>query len=132
MAALLALRKYVQQDPTTLPDSVLFKHTGNSITIFDGFPKSIFHFLVLPRLQPPELDTKILTNLQSLLEGDKDQAKLVITSLAEDAQAVKKDIESEMIKRYGFKWDIWIGFHGAPSMVCVFSFVNLKDDIIWF
>jgi aprataxin len=120
MAALLALRKFVQQDIATLPPSVLFKHTANNITIFDGFPKSIFHFLVLPRLQPPDLDVKVLTNLQSLMKLDKEQAKRVITSLAEDAKAIKKDIESEMIKRYGFKWDVWIGFHGAPSMVCVF------------
>ncbi len=32
------------------------------------------------------------------------------------AQLVVKDIEDEMISRYGFKWDIWVGFHAVPSM----------------
>jgi aprataxin len=79
----------------------------------------MFHFLVIPRVQEPHLDAASLSSLQSLLKGDKKQAKEVITALAEDATAVKKDIQDEMVQRYGFKWDVWIGFHGAPSMACV-------------
>ena len=40
----------------------------------------------------------------------------MITALNEDAKAVRKEIEDEMIKRYGFKWGIWTGFHAVPSM----------------
>jgi aprataxin len=54
-----------------------------------------------------------------LLSGDKETAKEVIEGLAEDAKQVKKDIEDEMLNKYGFKWEVWTGFHGAPSMAYV-------------
>lgn len=113
---LTVLRKYAQQSPESLPASILFHHSSKNITIFDAFPKSIFHFLVLPRIQEPTLNVKTLGSLQSLLNGDKEVAKQVISAIAADAQAVKKEIEEEMVNRYGFKWDVWTGFHGAPSM----------------
>jgi len=118
MPDLTILRTYAQNLPQSLPDSILFRHSSKNITIFDAFPKSIFHFLVIPRVQE-HLDAASLSSLQSLLKGDKKQAKEVITALAEEAMAVKKDIQDEMVQRYGFKWDVWIGFHGAPSMTCV-------------
>jgi len=121
MSNLTILRTYAETAPESLPSSVLFKHSPKSITIFDGYPKSIFHFLVLPRLDGdniwPKLNAHKLSGLRALLIGtDRDQAKEVISALAEDAKAVKQEIEQEMIQRYGFKWDIWTGFHGAPSM----------------
>jgi len=119
MPDLTILRTYAQKLPQSLPASILFHHSSKNITIFDAFPKSMFHFLVLPRVQEPHLDTASLSSLQLLLKGDKKQAKEVIIALAEDATAVKKDIQDEMVQRYGFKWDVWIGFHGAPSMACV-------------
>jgi len=119
MPDLTILRTYAQKLPQSLPASILFRHSSKNITIFDAFPKSMFHFLVLPRVQEPHLDAASLSSLQSLLKGDKKQAKEVIIALAEDATAVKKDIQDEMVQRYGFKWDVWIGFHGAPSMACV-------------
>jgi aprataxin len=120
MTDLNILRTYAQAVPHSLPASILFHHSPKNITIFDAFPKSTFHFLVLPRVQGTHLDAATLSSLQSLLKGDKKQAKEVITALAEDAMAVKKDIQDEMVHRHGFKWDVWIGFHGAPSMACVF------------
>ena len=114
MSNLTILRTYAQTAPESLPSSILFKHSLNNITIFDGYPKSIFHFLILPRIQKPD---PVLANLGSLLQSDdKVRAKEVINSLWEDAQATKKEILDEMTSRYGFQWDIWIGFHGAPSM----------------
>jgi len=114
MSNLTVLQTYAQKAPESLPSSILFKHSSKNITIFDGYPKSIFHFLILPRIQKPD---PVLYNLGTLLNsGDKVRAKEVITSLWEDAQVVKKEISDEMVSRYGFKWDIWIGFHGAPSM----------------
>jgi len=116
MSNLTILRRYAQNAPESLPSSILFKHSPRNITIFDAYPKSIFHFLILPRIQEPDLNSSVLANLGTLLSGDKVKAKEVITSLWEDAQTVKKEILDEMVGRYGFKWDVWIGFHGAPSM----------------
>ena len=125
MSILTVLRKYALKDPESLPSSILFKHSSNNITIFDAYPKSIFHFLILPRIQNPD---PVLSNLGTLLNcGDKVRAKEVITSLWEDAQVLKKEIWDEMISRYGFKWDIWIGFHGAPSMEYVISSSHPKS-----
>lgn len=120
MSNLTILQTYAQKAPESLPSSILFKHSSKNITIFDGYPKSIFHFLILPRIEKPD---PVLFNLENLLNsGDKVRAKEVITSLWEDAQVVKKEILDEMVSRYGFKWDIWIGFHGAPSMKYVYFF----------
>lgn len=114
--SLTILRSYVQKsDPTTLPSSILFKHTEKTITIFDAYPKSIFHFLVLPRIRSP-LNVFHLSNLRTLLKRDKVHAREVIRAIADDANDVKKMIEEEMVHRYGFKWDIWMGFHAVPSM----------------
>jgi aprataxin len=57
-----------------------------------------------------------LSSLRSFLRSDKARAKTLITALREDAKIVAKEIEAEMMKRYGFKWEIWTGFHSAPSM----------------
>ncbi len=85
-----------------------------TLTIYDAFPKSIFHFLILPRVQTDSpLDR---SSLKSLLKRDKTRAKEVVESLSEAAAVLRKDIEDEMVKRYGFKWGIWTGFHAAPSM----------------
>ena len=118
MANLTILRSYVQA-ADDLPSSILFKKSSQNIVIFDGYPKSIFHFLVLPLIREPELSVSRLDNLQSLLKGDKETAKGVIEGLATEAMQVKKDIEDEMLNKYGFKWDVWLGFHAAPSMAYV-------------
>ncbi|KAG6911482.1 hypothetical protein DXG01_014556 [Tephrocybe rancida] len=111
------LRTYALKDPATLPSSVLFSHTANSLAIYDTYPKSIFHFLLLPRLGvKPPLDADDLTSLRTLLKADRAHAKQVISALSEDAVILRKEIEGEMVKRYGFKWDIRTGFHAAPSM----------------
>jgi aprataxin len=123
MPSLKILQTYAQMAPESLPSSILFKHSSKNITIFDAYPKSIFHFLILPRVQKPD---PVLSNLGTLLNsGDKVRAMEVITSLSEDAQVVRKEILEEMDSRYGFKWDVWIGFHGAPSMEYVYF------SIIW-
>jgi aprataxin len=51
-----------------------------------------------------------------LLKCEKNSAKELLTDLSREANNVKKMIESEMFKKYGFKWDIWMGFHAVPSM----------------
>jgi aprataxin len=119
MAHLAILRSYAKKQPTDLPDSILFSHSKSNLTIYDAFPKSIFHFLLLPRFpadSEPSLSLADLSSLKSLLTCDKGRAKTVLDALNDDAKALRTVIESEMISRYGFKWPIQIGFHGAPSM----------------
>lgn len=118
--SLTILRKYAQKNPAELPSSILFSHTATSITLYDAFPKSIFHFLVLPRIDIEPYNTpkavSDLSNLKSFLGSDKAHAREVLTAMRDDAKMVAKEIEAEMMNRYGFKWEIWTGFHGAPSM----------------
>ncbi|ESK93045.1 hypothetical protein Moror_8948 [Moniliophthora roreri MCA 2997] len=117
MSNLTILRNYAQKVPSDFPSSILFSHTDWTLTIYDAYPKSMFHFLVLPRVQPDsDITLKDLHSLKTLLRCDKARAKEIIDALSTDAEDVKKEIESEMVKRYGFKWPIWTGFHAAPSM----------------
>ncbi|KAF7338341.1 HIT-like protein [Mycena venus] len=128
MSALTVLRTYAQTNPAKIPPSILFSHTETSITIYDAFPKGIFHFLILPRVQEP-LTVSELSNLRTLLlSGDKARAKQVISALNEDAKTLRQEIQEEMKSRYGFTWGIWTGFHGAPSMDHLHLHV-LSDDL---
>ncbi|KAG1768385.1 HIT-like domain-containing protein [Suillus occidentalis] len=115
-ANMTIFRAYAQKsNPASLPPSVLLSHSETCLTVFDGFPKSIFHFLVIPRVRLP-FNVYQLANLRSLLKCEKNSAKELLTVLSREANNVKKMIESEMLKKYGFKWDIWMGFHAVPSM----------------
>jgi hypothetical protein len=119
MSNLTVLRSYAQKsNPASLPSSVLLSYTPKSLTIFDVYPKSIFHFLVLPRVTP-QLAVFDLASLRTLFKADKIKAKEVLTGLSEDAQTVKVTIQDEMMRRYGFKWSVWMGFHAVPSMESV-------------
>ncbi|TFK54942.1 HIT-like protein [Heliocybe sulcata] len=114
--SLTVLRTYaLKANPSELPSSVLFSHTETSLTIFDAFPKAIFHFLVLPRVIPPATASE-LSSLRSLLKVEKERARGIVETLGKDAEQVRGMVEEEMVKRYGFKWDIWVGFHSVPSM----------------
>lgn len=116
--SLTILRTYALKDPAKLPSSILFRSTDKFYTIFDAYPKSIFHFLVLPRLSKESSYVQDdVANLRTLLRTGKDKAKKVVEDMKSEALEVKKEIEEEMVERYGFKWDVWIGFHAVPSMV---------------
>ncbi|KAI0006211.1 hypothetical protein BJV74DRAFT_792568 [Russula compacta] len=56
MSQLKILRAYAKMDDASitskLPPTVYFSHTLQTLTVFDAFPKALFHFLVLPRLIP--------------------------------------------------------------------------------
>ncbi|KAF8628452.1 hypothetical protein AX15_003967 [Amanita polypyramis BW_CC] len=116
MSNLTVLRSYVLREPINLPKSILYSCTNSVLVLFDAYPKSIFHFLVLPPVRPP-FTAEDLTNLRTLFKKDTELAKEVIQELKTVAQSLKQDIEEEMTKRYGFKWEIWIGFHAVPSML---------------
>jgi aprataxin len=99
-----ALRQYAQiSDLSTLPASVLFTHTTRTLTVFDAYPKSQFHFLVMPRIShsmatdkevvdvdgPSELlSSSQLSSLRTLLKADKAKAKDVLLGLRDDAMRV--------------------------------------------
>ncbi|KAJ7774766.1 hypothetical protein B0H16DRAFT_1508264 [Mycena metata] len=127
MSNLTILRTYAQTNPAKLPPSVLFSHTTTSLTIYDAFAKGIFHFLILPRVQAP-FTVSELSSLRTLLRGDKARAKQLLTALNEDAKTLRKEIEEEMLDRFGFTWGVWTGFHGAPSMEHLHLHV-LSDDL---
>lgn len=126
------LRKIAQTaDPSKLPASKLFAHTERTITIFDAFPKATFHFLVLPRVTgvEPRTATRLasLSALVKLRSGATredvrrvmGEAKEVLEGVKEDAVVVKRMVEEEMMRRFGCRWDVWMGFHAVPSMACV-------------
>jgi hypothetical protein len=99
---------------TALPPTVYFSHTQHTITIFDAYPKALFHFLVLPRLSN-ERSSSDLTDLRTLLRR-RASAEETLRVLAEEAVRLRGVIEEEMRTRYGFVWDVWAGFHAVPSM----------------
>ncbi|EAU88593.2 hypothetical protein CC1G_04299 [Coprinopsis cinerea okayama7 len=112
--------------PSSLPNAVLFQSSDKYLTIFDAYPKSIFHFLILPRIEDGavageesqgKFSVQELRNLKALLRtSDKQKAKKLIEELKSEADSVKRQIEEEMVERYGFKWGVWVGFHAVPSM----------------
>jgi len=121
------LRDYaLLADPTKLPLSVRFSHNETSLTIFDCYPKAIFHFLVLAR--PSKVHSVgRLADLRTLLRGDKQAARDFLLGLKDTAEDVKRQIEKEMVSRYGFKWSIWTGFHAVPSMLHLHLHVISSD-----
>ncbi|QRW26936.1 scavenger mRNA-decapping enzyme DcpS [Rhizoctonia solani] len=103
-----ALRNYVLSKPEDLGSDILLSESERCITIFDKFPKAMFHFLILPKL-------------------DKTVTAGVTTNLSTDAEAAKLMIEDEMTKQHGFQWDVFIGFHAVPSMDHVHLHVISSD-----
>ncbi|KLO13511.1 HIT-like protein [Schizopora paradoxa] len=97
---------------------LFFGYTENTITIWDQFPKAIFHFLVLPRVKAPPRTKTNLKSLRSLFSRNvpKDEARQVIQEIAKDAYALRDQIRKEMMDRYRFTWDIQLGFHAIQSM----------------
>ena len=110
MVDMQIFRKYAAMEipNASLPDSVLLTHTDDTLTIFDAYPKAVFHFLVLPRVKAP-LTLKNTENLRSLLQWDKFKAKELIETIKKDAEKVKAMVEAEMVNQYGGSWPIWMG-----------------------
>jgi len=110
------LRQYATHpNPEKLPNALRFSHNETSITIFDTYPKSIFHFLILAR-PTGDLSANALADLRTLLRCDKQQAKAALQVLKQASEELQLQIEKEMLRKYGFKWGIWTGFHAVPSM----------------
>lgn len=118
MSVLNILKEYARAGSShALPPTLLLTSSSTSLTIFDKYPKSLFHFLVLPRLPHDELKSSDLTNLQTLLAvGKKAIAKSLLEGLKQDGLVAKSMIEEEMVSQHDYKWDVWMGFHAVPSM----------------
>jgi len=124
MFDLTILQKYAKKfetSPSSLPPTLLLTNTETSLTFFDKYPKATYHFLVVPRILANSVFTaKDLTNLHtSLTKGTKVESKKLIEGLKRDAEVAKGIVEEEMLKKHGYKWDVWIGFHAVPTLVCV-------------
>ena len=124
MFDLTILQQYAKKFETSsssLPPTLLLTNTETSLTLFDKYPKATYHFLVLPRILVDSVFTAgDLTNLYTLLaKGKKAEAKKLIEGLKGDAEIVKGVVEKEMLKKHGYRWDVWIGFHAVPSLVYV-------------
>lgn len=102
----------------TLSKDIYFSDTPRTLTILEQYPKSIFHLIILPRVGSPPRVQQNLKDLPTFLtspEVSKLEAEALLRELAEDAKLLKAEIEAEMIEKYGFKWDVWMGFKVAPS-----------------
>lgn len=120
---LTVLRHYATMAPDAFPHHVLLYTTPECFTVQDLYPKAKFHYLVLPRVRDSEgLDAETLVNLPTLLNKNRKLAKKVLGELKRDAEVVKSMLQQEMVDHhpFGFKWDIWMGFHRWPSMQYVF------------
>lgn len=112
-----ALERYASTpNPETLPAKVRHAHTDTTVTVYDAYPKSIYHLLVLPRPREGLVTVPELFDLKTLLKGDKARAKRILEELGEAAESARRDIEEEMRSAYKCKWEIWTGFHALPSM----------------
>lgn len=114
------LRTYAQhQSPNSLPPNIYFHHTDNTITIFDAYPKAIFHFLVLPRISKEPYSASNLISLKKFLASPqvgKERARELIRTLKDDAEEIVEKIGEEMMERFGFKWQVYTAFHAVQSM----------------
>ncbi|GAA6061473.1 hypothetical protein JCM10212_002552 [Sporobolomyces blumeae] len=128
------LQSYARlKDPEKdLPPGVWLASDDATLTIFDGFEKAKFHFLVLPRDPFPLANGGILasSSLDSLSTLVKSPDKLqVLRALKRQAFEVKEMIEDEMQKEYGWTWAIHVGFHAVESMKHVHLHVISSDMI---
>ncbi|KAI0256898.1 HIT-like domain-containing protein [Lactifluus subvellereus] len=113
------LRIYAKMDDvaiTKLPPTVYFSHTQHTLTIFDAYPKALFHFLILPRLRVTSTAANDDATAPDGSARARAQAASTLRALADAAARLRGEIEREMEARYGFVWDIWVGFHAVPSM----------------
>jgi aprataxin len=91
------------------------------LTLFDKYPKACVSFLGVTE------DTRRLCVYCERFdepaylagEGDESGGQEAHRRLKKDAEIVKGMVEKEMLKKHGYKWEVWIGFHAVPSLVYV-------------
>jgi aprataxin len=88
------LRAYAKLDDAslvaTLPPTVYFSHTRHTLTIFDAYPKALFHFLVLPRLRIPTSSSSGRTPAaEDRNHGDGDSEVKVVADCTADLTSLR-------------------------------------------
>ncbi|GAA6007033.1 hypothetical protein JCM10207_009177 [Rhodosporidiobolus poonsookiae] len=115
-----------------VPSGVWLANDDKTLTIFDGYEKAKYHFLVMPR-DPFPLEkggTVPSSHLESLTKLLQSEHKLeVLKALQKQAEEVKEMIEDEMQKEEGWTWGVQIGFHAVESMRHVHLHV-ISSDLI--
>ena len=106
---------------TQIPPKEYLDHTDRFILIGDLYPKSTFHWLILPRLpfqlkNGSTLDAYQLEDIRTVL-GLKDSIAMeVLEGLEEMMEIVKGRMKGKMREEMGFEWEVCDGFHPIPSM----------------
>lgn len=100
MSQLKILRTYAKLDDASiaakkLPPTVYFSHTPHTLTIFDAYPKALFHFLILPRLQPASSTASAPTTL-TLADNDNDSDDEIIAS-DDGAKGERRDADPALL-----------------------------------
>ncbi|KAH8116889.1 hypothetical protein DFH11DRAFT_1137440 [Phellopilus nigrolimitatus] len=126
------LRTYAGlSSPEIIPPHVYFEHSDHTITIFDAYPKAFFHFLILPRLQANSpLTAANLTSLKTFINSSdisKRKAIELLRRVKEDAEHLRSMIKEEMLSRFGFIWNVQMGFHAVQSMDHIHLHVISQD-----
>ncbi len=83
-------------DPARLPLNVRVSHTERALSLFDKFPKAMYHLLVLPRVHE-SLTLKDLASLETVLNMDEGKAKGCLLMLKEESALAISMIEDEMV-----------------------------------
>ncbi|PWN41091.1 hypothetical protein IE81DRAFT_187534 [Ceraceosorus guamensis] len=159
MAWSSALAQYARtKDLNTLPEGTLLRSDEHTLTIYDGYPKAKFHFLVLPRVPfqlqssdsegsepkdafellkkgPACVPPNHLSNLKSLLSSP--HASRVLAALRkaseETVQLIKEEqpytkLTEDQVEA-GTTWPVHVGFHAVPSMEHVHLHI-ISSDLI--
>ena len=135
------------KDPSALPsdENVLF-HDDRTITIYDKFAKSQYHFLVLPRIpfkasaSGSKAKKQTGTPTLSVANGKLNfgptssnnvppshmhsistllaspYAAEVLDAVRKTSDRVMEHIREDMLKHHGGTWDVERAFHAVPSM----------------
>ncbi|ODV67646.1 hypothetical protein HYPBUDRAFT_106953 [Hyphopichia burtonii NRRL Y-1933] len=128
MSFRFALQEYID-DPLKHPDTVLY-HTEDAVIIKDKFPKSIRHYLVLPRgrsisfehpLEVFQLHPELYKQMEEYITRAK---RLIVESLQENKLVEFSDqlSEQEFINTF-----IQVGVHSIPSMNNLHVHVMTRD-----
>lgn len=151
-----ALAQYARtKDLGALPQGTLLRSDEHTLTIYDGYPKAKFHFLVLPRVPftllprgaedakakdafealrrgPSSVPLKDLSSLRSLLASP--HASSVLAALRHAAQETVELIKEEQPYtkltgqgEAGTTWPVHVGFHAVPSMEHVHLHIISSD-----
>ncbi|KAF9567504.1 hypothetical protein CPC08DRAFT_809310 [Agrocybe pediades] len=118
------LTSYAKKRPEEFPPGVIYKYSRKTYTFRHPFPKAIFHYILLPRIDGydkwlafPNIKSDLFADLRALLAYTTQKEGIqVLTVVKRDADEMVKDVEQQMIEQFGFKWDVLVGFNTYPTI----------------